>query len=118
LSRPTGSFLVSGTQEAGNWETGADSLIPEELLFPKHSRKNRASRKQKSDARNEVSAHQNSFHAAAPPMAIQRQYRPAAGTLTELVEALYSLLAENTDQLQSGSVTASPEGIANGSSRS
>jgi hypothetical protein len=102
----------------GNWKTAADRLISNDLLFSgTHSEKD-ASGKLKSGSSATDLGGSKPVNSAAPPMGIQRQYRPSPGALDDLVEALYRLLAEmpsesSTTSPPDGDLHSGPAGVRN-----
>jgi hypothetical protein len=93
LTRPKSSFPVSHPQGAGNWETGAEPLIANDLLFPGPLQRKTAPGKLKSLPPKAGSRRRNSLDRTVPPMAIQRRYQTSVAPTDDLIEALFQLLA-------------------------
>jgi hypothetical protein len=96
LTRRDSCFSVSSTQGAKNWQTAADPLISNGLLFSGTLCEKEGSGKQKSGKSAGALGGRKTRNRPTPPMAIQRRYQPAASALDDLVEALYHLLADSS----------------------
>jgi len=91
-----------------NWQTAADSLISNALLFSGTPREKKCSGKQKSGSSEVGSGGRNGLNKPAPPMTIQRRYQPTASALDDLVEVLYQLLTPHGDEPHDSSATSEP----------
>jgi hypothetical protein len=94
LTRRDSCFPVFSPKAAANWQTDADPLISNALLFSNTIREKKRSGKQKSGSSADGLGGPNNLNRPAPRMAIQRRYQPAATVLDDLVEVLYRLLAD------------------------
>jgi hypothetical protein len=110
LTRRDSCFSVCSPQGVENWQTAADPLISNGLLFSSTVSERKGSGKQKSREYAVALEGRNTLNRPVPPMAIQRLYQPAASALDDLVEALYHLLADTGDEPQDSSATSEPNG--------